>query len=197
MKNEELIKKARFLDIILIIFEIIVFLVGIFLLAFIIAVPFLKNFEVSVNKLDFGAISVSFRNILETPSKVFSAEFTMLPLFCEIALLCYGLMMFRKILVPLKEGHPFEGSASGRIRKLGILVIIIGIFMNVCDFVLFTCGPLSFFDLKSVFNADVVKNVTWYYQVDWKFILIAAVLFLLAHVFKYGEALQIESDETL
>ena len=95
-----------------------------------------------------------------------------------------------------KEGRPFDKSAADNIKKFGVYVIIGGVITNVCS--LFSnVFEVMLYDMEKVFNMNVVSKITYDYKFDFSFVVIALLIFLLAHVFRYGEALQVESDETL
>jgi hypothetical protein len=53
------------------------------------------------------------------------------------------------------------------------------------------------FDVTALFNSSVVTGYTYNGVFDTSFVASAVVLFLLSYIFRYGEGLQRESDETL
>lgn len=113
-----------------------------------------------------------------------------------VALIGIGIRIIRKILKSMEAGRPFDTSVADNLRKLGWLVLIGGVVESILKIASETVllGASDFFQL---INMDAVSKVTVNYFFDVTFILFACVLFLLSHVFRYGEALQHESDETL
>ena len=106
------------------------------------------------------------------------------------------LQLLHKIFAPMAEGKPFDASVSANLRKLGwlSLVAVVAYFMLGG---LAATLELSMYDFHQLFAPDLVTNVTLVHSVGFALLLIPAVLFLLSYVFKYGEELQRQSDETL
>lgn len=102
----------------------------------------------------------------------------------------------RGILAPMKEGQPFASEISKNLRKLGWLSLILGAAAQVME-------AISLYSLFIVQNMDAllisekITHVNVNVSFDPSFLIIPAVFFLLAYVFKYGEQLQTLSDETL
>ena len=94
-------------------------------------------------------------------------------------LLWYGLRLVRRILLPMKEGRPFETGVSGTIRRLAWLTVAGGVIEQLCDNVL---GALltSQYDLSSLLNSGLAVDITYQYSFDADFLLTAAILFLLS-----------------
>ena len=102
----------------------------------------------------------------------------------------------RGILAPMKEGKPFASEVSKNLRKLGWLSLILGVAVQVME-------AISLYSLFIVQNMDAllisekITHVDVNVSFDPSVLIIPAVFFLLAYVFKYGEQLQTLSDETL
>lgn len=198
MNNEKMIKNSKAIDKFFKVIEIFM-LVGCILMAGVmILLPIIGSEKIlNPNTLLIGDISVKFKN--EVSSNLSSVKlFTELifaPVLVILAVCWYGVRMFRKVLEPMKTGRPFDSFSSKNIRKLGVFVIIGGIAVNICKFI---AGYMeySLCDINKVFNTEVV-SISPDFNFEFGFIIIACVLFLLAHVFSYGEKLQTESDETL
>ena len=107
-----------------------------------------------------------------------------------------GLHLMHKIFAPMADARPFDESVSVNLKKLGWLSLI-----AVAAY--FALGgtaamlELSMYDINQLFAADLVTDVSLVYSANLSLLLIPAVLFLLSYVFKYGEELQRQSDETL
>ena len=96
----------------------------------------------------------------------------------------------------MKEGKPFAAEISSNLRQLGWLSLILGVAVQVME-------AVSLYSLFVVQNMDAllisekITHVNVNISFDPSFLIIPAVFFLLAYVFKYGEQLQTLSDETL
>jgi hypothetical protein len=125
-------------------------------------------------------------------------------IICELAAIIlavaagwYFIRVLRSILATMKEGRPFESGVSEKISKLGWTALIGGAVVEVVS----KLSPFldaKCYDLTRIFNSDAVEGVSFNFgaNVIW-FIVVALVLFFLSYVFKCGEELQKESDETL
>lgn len=108
----------------------------------------------------------------------------------------YLLHVIRQILKPMKDGSPFESGVSSKVRKLAWTTLIGGAVIEVCR----VCGiiaELKAYDLQLLLNNETVQKFTYNYSFNMSFIVVAGILFFLSLVFRYGESLQQESDETL
>lgn len=110
--------------------------------------------------------------------------------------IAYGLQLLRNILAPMKDGNPFNNAVSLNLRKLGWLTVIGSVVYSVISAVSlhFISG---LYDLTSLFKEGSVDGITVNYHYNIAFLIVAALLFLLSHIFRYGEELQRQSDETL
>lgn len=121
---------------------------------------------------------------------------TLLLAIVMLAVGWYMIRILRSILVPMKDGRPFESGISARIRKLAWTSLIGGAVIEVCRMIeAFT--EIRAYDFPEMLNSPAVESVTFNYTFNGSFIVIALVLLFLAHIFRYGECLQQESDETL
>ena len=123
------------------------------------------------------------------------AAVTLLVYFLEVPLICYGLQLLRKVLRPMAEQRPFSGTGK-LLRKLGWLSLVIAFVANGTDYWLHSLIQHSY-NLEKLFQGSVITDVDFLFQLDYTFLLIAAVFFLLSWVFQYGEELQQLSDETV
>ena len=111
-----------------------------------------------------------------------------------MAVVLVGIKMLREILAPMKVGGPFVEGISLKMRNFGIFVAIAGVVGNIVQFIMSFIAHEIF---KSVVIPDVYMNDVVYENViDGSFILFALFIFLLSYIFKYGEELQKQSDET-
>ena len=108
----------------------------------------------------------------------------------------YLLRLIRQILKPMKDGRPFENGASSKIKKLAWTTLIGGVIIELCQ-TLGTIVELKAYDLSLLLNPETILKYSFNYSFDMSFVIIAGILFFLSLVFKYGESLQQEADETL
>ncbi len=102
----------------------------------------------------------------------------------------------RAMLKPMQEGQPFQQDVSMNLRKLAWFSIILGVWFQLMQLVN-QYTMMNLWDIENLLLSDKVTRVTMNVPVDLNFLLVAAVLFLLAYVFRYGTELQTLSDETL
>ena len=100
------------------------------------------------------------------------------------------------ILAPMKEGRPFEGGISDKIRTLGWIVLVGGAVVEIGRMISAVL-ELQAYDLSMITENPMVESVTYNYSISLWFVVTALILFFLSHIFRYGEVLQQESDETL
>lgn len=120
-------------------------------------------------------------------------------LVCQIvasAAVWYCLRVLRQTLEPMKSGTPFAAGISARIRKLAWAVLIGGgiaeIGSKVADIF-----EMRAYDVSRFLNMDLITSVTYNLDFDLWFLFAALLLFFLSFLFRWGEELQRESDETL
>lgn len=111
-----------------------------------------------------------------------------------VAILC--VKSIRAILAPMKEGKPFDRAVSQNLRKLGWLGLIIGLMGQALEAISLLTAA-STMKLEALLISEKITHVDVNFAFDLSVLIIPAVFFLLAYVFRYGEALQILSDETL
>ena len=100
------------------------------------------------------------------------------------------------ILAPMKEGKPFDRAVSQNLRKLGWLSLILGAVVNVMEIVgVYSMAAMH--SIETLLISEKITHVSINMNADLSFLIVPAVLFLLAYVFRYGEELQTLSDETV
>ena len=107
-----------------------------------------------------------------------------------------GLHLLHKILLPMSEGQPFNGSVSTDLKKLGWFSLAAVLSYTVFDAIGETLA-ITIFDLDQIFTSDLVTEYTVSHTINLSLLLIPVLLFILSYVFQYGEELQQQSDETL
>ena len=108
------------------------------------------------------------------------------------AAICWILHTIRRILAPMKEGQPFADGVADDLKKLAWTVLIFGLISAVWRFVSQVMVSTAMSGSLSVNSHYAVGEV-----VNLDFLLVAAVLFLVSYIFRYGRELQVQSDETL
>ena len=106
------------------------------------------------------------------------------------------LSIVQDILTPMSQGKPFDRSVSDSLRKLSFITLIAGGIMEAGK-ILLTALQLNSVKLDALFNPEMVAGYTVDFVIDGNVILLFAALYLMSHVFRYGEELQQLSDETL
>jgi hypothetical protein len=108
----------------------------------------------------------------------------------------YCIRVLREILVPMKAGQPFARGISAKIRKLAWTVLIGGSVAEMGG-VLAEVFETRAYHLERLLDMDRIAAVAYNFDVDLWFLGAALVLFFLSFIFRYGEELQREADETL
>lgn len=104
--------------------------------------------------------------------------------------------LFRRILFPIKNGLPFEKGISEILKKLAVFVLFAGTVQQL--FTTIASGMIiSAYDMEKLINTQIVTKYEIVHIFDFGFVAAAITLLLLSYIFRYGETLQQESDETL
>ena len=148
--------------------------------------------------LDFGRLTIAL-------NAAFVPGFDDLKWGIALALVCaaigccaalYIVGVIRSILKPMLDGRPFEEGTADKIRKLAFISLIGGAVIEICRN-LSIWIELHAYDLGTLFDHAAVTGFTVNYTFNAGFVVIAVLLFVLSHIFRCGETLQRESDETL
>lgn len=111
-------------------------------------------------------------------------------------LVYYVSKAFRKILIPMKNGRPFESGISENLKKAG-WGILIGGFLSDLVGVVARILLIKAYSVDMLFASEVVTKTEFVFTMNFDYVLIACAVFFLSYIFTYGQALQQESDETL
>ena len=114
--------------------------------------------------------------------------------FVRTPLFCYGIHLLRKLLASISQQRPFSGTTS-LLKKLGWASVALAAVQNLFDYVLIY--QYESVDISRLFVGSPITEVHFRYEPDFTYLILAAVLFILCAVFRYGEELQQLSDETL
>lgn len=108
----------------------------------------------------------------------------------------YAIKLIRNILKPMKDGQPFHACVSANLKKMAWLSLLGGIAANVVK-ILMQIALVRGFNIAELLSNDKITKITFNYSFNLTFVLVAAILFLLSYIFRYGAELQQLSDETL
>ena len=108
----------------------------------------------------------------------------------------YCLRVLREILAPMKEGSPFTAGTSGKIRKLAWTVLVAG---GIAEggMALSSIFQIKSYHIEKLINPGIVSSVSFDYKLGAWFVVPTLFLLFLSYIFRYGEELQREADETL
>ena len=102
----------------------------------------------------------------------------------------------RAILDPMKAGEPFHNDVSIHLGKIARYVFVLGIGLNL-SVIISSILLTKAFDLHLLLLSEHISRVEFMFTFDFSFLLVSGILLLLSYVFRYGEQLQLLSDETL
>ena len=109
-----------------------------------------------------------------------------LTLAISVVILMIGAKLFRRILVPMKEGRPFEEGISAVIKKFGHFVLAATVIRAFIGFL---------FDTVLIALSAEPEPLPITVSLDG--IFAAILIYLISYIFHYGEELQKQADETL
>ena len=156
----------------------------------------------------------SFENLSHTLS-VGNLELTLLPDFSpkiselnivfglhiavmlvNVAVACIAIKIIRRILNPMKEERPFDSSVSRDLRKLGWLSLVLGFVVSFGKAVA-EITTFAVYNVADLFTQEKISSIMLNETIDISFLVVPVVMFFMSYIFRYGEELQKQSDETL
>ena len=111
-------------------------------------------------------------------------------------LFSYVAKLLHKILSPMKIGRPFEPEISENLKKMGWVVLIVGLFSEVLG-VIARMLLINAYTINELFVSPAIAKTEFVFTINFNFVLITCILFFLSYIFSYGQILQQDSDETL
>lgn len=154
----------------------------------------------SASNIELGAITFKLMGGKTEYLNMGSFKLCLIGMLAAVAVILaigwYFVRVLRQILAPMKEGRPFEAGVSQKIRKLGWITLIGGAFTSVAGSIA-TILELKCYDLNAVFSSPAIESFSFNNRIGLGFIAAALLIFFLSFVFRSGEELQKESDETL
>ena len=102
-----------------------------------------------------------------------------------------------KLLKPMTKGQPYDGTVSKSLRTFGIGYILIGIAENVISYLQASRASGTLSEIRRIFLPVTVTETTIQYSINLGFLFLGVMIFIFSFVFRYGEELQVQVDETL
>ncbi len=191
--KEKMISTAKKLDMFASVFGKLIVGAAIVLLVLLVAIVVTGSSAMLSSSLQLGGVTLELADGTIQSDKAFYAGM----LLAVIALLITALAMkvIREMLRPIKNGRPFDEACCLGIRKLAIIVLVGGVIWQIGENIA-TWVQVSQINsmLASIENVTAVRYA---YSINLSFVVYAILLLFLSYIFRYGEMLQIESDETL
>lgn len=189
---EKMIKIAKVLDVLAKIVQIFCIIALIFTVIGCVAAAFIPKsaYESLQASLVFD-ITVKGESVID--AKTLKSELVAAVILAAInitvctVLMIVGIWLFRKLLKPMQLGRPFEDGISGKIIKFGHFILIGNIAGSFLTAVLMSIINLVIKPSDFGFDIDI--------SLDW--IIIAVIVYLVGYIFRYGEELQKQADETV
>lgn len=152
--------------------------------------------------VDIGPLTINFTEGYSPKDNnmvLFCAWFVVGIVTIAVVAIYYALGQIRNILQPMSEGNPFHPTVSMNIRKVAYVSIILGIVVNIGSFVesFIVLKMIESLNLLQYVQEGIIQSVTANYRFNITFVVVFFVLLLMSYIFRYGEELQQQVDETL
>ena len=201
MENTKLIRSAVVID------RILKILQGFALAGVIVAAIFIpltaifgEKIIASADTLSLGALKLELSGAMENYLDFSTIKVSIIVMLVGMILVSaatwYGLKVLRGILAPMKEGTPFAEGISGKIRKLAWTALIGGGVAELGQ-VISEVSMVQAYQVERLVNPEFVESFTYNCSLNLWFVVAALILFFLSYIFRCGEMLQKEADETL
>ena len=201
MENTKLIRSATIMD------RILKILQGVALAGVIVAAIFIpltailgEKIIASADNLSLGAVKLQLSGAMENYLDFANIKISIIVMLIGTILVSaatwYGLRVLREILSPMKEGKPFAAGIADKVRKLAWTVLIGGGVAELGKLIS-EVSTAQAYQIERLMNPELVESFTYNFSLDLWFVVAALILFFLSYIFRSGEALQQEADETL
>ena len=200
MENKKLMKSATVID------RILKILQGFAIAGVIVAAIFIpltailgEKIIADASRLNLGVLDLRLADAkayLDMADIKTSIIVMLIGMILASAAVWYCLRVLREILAPMKEGTPFAAGMAGKVRKLGWTVLIGG-FVAEVGHRLSQLFEARAYQIERLLNMEAIASVDYNYSVSLWFVFAALILFFLSYIFRCGEELQKEADETL
>ena len=199
---EKLMKTSKTVDTILKVVYKIMQVAGIILLVSI-GICIVAQFVDKLPMAELTSVSVSdveliFKEpmLIDSSKAVIEMVVTLVVALLVIGITCYMIKLLRKVLAPMMVGQPFDGTVSKNIKKLGIAVIVNGLAIDVVESVMSSMA-FYMYDIAELILSDNISKIMVNSELSLDSVLVGVLVIMLSHVFRYGEQLQQQADETL
>ena len=200
MENKKLMKSATVID------RILKILQGFAIAGVIVAAIFIpltailgEKIIADASRLNLGVLDLRLADAkayLDMADIKTSIIVMLIGMILTSAAIWYCLRVLREILAPMKEGTPFAAGMAGKVRKLGWTVLIGG-FVAEVGHRLSQLFEARAYQIERLLNMEAITSVDYNYSISLWFVFAALILFFLSYIFRCGEELQKEADETL
>lgn len=199
---EKLMKTSKTVDTILKVLYKIMQVAGIIILVgmgICIGAALLDQIPVSeLTGISVNDVEIQFENPQQVEASYMVTEMVIVMALSVIVIItgCYLIKVLRKVLAPMTVGEPFDGTVSTNIKKLGIIVMVAGVLSDIVKAV-GSSITLFMYDFSGIVLNDNVAYISVNHQISLMPVLTGVLVIMLSHVFRYGEELQQQADETL
>ena len=201
MENTKLIRTASVVDRILKILQGFA-IAGVVVCAIFIPLTLIfgEKIVASADRLSLGALDLRLSGDMSGYLDLANLKLSIVVMLIGAILACaaawYCLRVMRELLAPMKAGTPFAEGTAKKVRKLGWAVLIGGAVAELGQ------GLSSVFEarayrIESLLDPSAVASVSYDYDIRLWFVVAALILFFLSLIFRHGESLQQQADETL
>ena len=145
-----------------------------------------------------GDVELTFKEpqMIDSTYAVIEMSVTMVLALIVIAVTCYMIKMLRNVLAPMILGQPFNGTVSGNMKKLGIAVIVSGLVLDIAESAISNFA-FYMYDIAELILSDNISKITVNSEISLDSVLVGVLVIMLSYVFRHGEELQQQADETL
>ena len=199
---EKLMKTSKTVDTILKVVYKIMQVAGIILLVSI-GICIIAQFVDKLPMAELTSVSVSdveltFKEpmLIDSSKAVIEMVVTLVVALLVIGITSYMIKLLRKVLAPMIVGQPFDGTVSKNIKKLGIAVIVNGLAIDIVESVMSSMA-FYMYDIAELIVSDNISKIMVNSELSLDSVLVGVLVIMLSHVFRYGEQLQQQADETL
>jgi hypothetical protein len=198
MNTGKMVKTANVIDKVLRIFRVCLLAGCILCVVLMVLVPIYEEAFLEAPQIDLGNISLAItdNSIVDRNTLILSLEMALITDLISCASVWYAFTLILRIIAPMKEGRPFDTGVSKQIRRLAWVTLVFGGITELMRAVTSYIG-VNAYDISPLLNASIVSEYSYNGKGDLSFLAGAALLFFLSYIFRYGEELQRESDETL
>lgn len=163
-------------------------------LAMIVPIPLSSIMDTSEFSLELGSVKLFYAPDSVPENSRVVVVFTLLHALLQMVFLWIGLGLMMKIFEPMAQGRPFAGADT--LRKLAWVYLGFSIGDAVLGYAV-EVMQYTAFQIPELLVGGKIVGCTLETVIDVKFLAVFAVLMLLSYVFRYGEELQRQDDETL